>query len=215
MKRYLFFILILVIHYSCIAQNHFLFFAGPQATSARYKIKDQKQETGYKFGFQAGVGWKIPFDINLFFAPAIYYNLKGYKVTLKDPAFPPSLFAKNNNTTLHSIDFMPMLQLDFGAQPAHLFLKVGAGMDFVFSGREKFDLTTGESIDRKMVFSFGDYGRYTSNAVVHFGYETVGRIMIFGHYTYGLGSLNNADKGPVIRHRIMGVSVGKYLKKNK
>jgi outer membrane protein with beta-barrel domain len=208
-------VLILILHFSCIAQNRFLFFAGAQATSARYKIMDQKQETQYKFGLQAGIGWKIPFDLKLFFTPEIYYSLKGYKVTLKDHAFPPSIFAKNNNTTLHTIDIIPMLQYDFGNNPAHLFIKVGAGIDFVISGREKFDLSTGETIDQKMVFSFGDYGRLTSNAVVQFGYETAGEIMIFGHYTYGLGSLNNADGGPQIRHRIFGVSAGKYLNRKK
>jgi hypothetical protein len=205
------FILILVFHYSSISQNHFLIFAGPQATSALYKIKDVKQETQFKYGLQAGIGWKILFDIRLFFAPEIYYSMKGYKVILKDHAFPPSIFAKNNNTTVHTIDFIPMLQYDFGNHPAHLFMKVGAGVDFVFSGREKFDLSTGETIDRKMVFSFADYGRITSNAIVQFGYETAGGILFFGHYTHGLGSLNNADGGPVIRHRIIGISIGKYL----
>jgi len=215
MKKNSLLVLILFIHFTCLSQTRFLFFAGPQVTSARYVIKDVKQETQYKFGFQAGIGWKIPFELNLFFAPEIYYSLKGYKVTLKEHAFPPSIFAKNNNTTLHTIDFIPMLQYDFGSHPAHLFIKVGAGIDFVFSGREKFDLSTGETIDQKMVFSFGDYGRFTSNAIVHFGYETAGGILIFGHYTYGLGSLNNADGGPNIRHRIFGVSIGKYLNRKK
>ena len=33
---------------------------------------------------------KVVFDNQFFFYPSIYYSLKGYKVTLKDPAFPPT-----------------------------------------------------------------------------------------------------------------------------
>ena len=164
---------------------------------------------------EAGVNWKIPFDVNLFFAPAIYYSMKGYKVTLNDAAFPPSLFAKNNDVRLHAVDFAPLLQYDFGKHPSHFFIRIGPAVDVIFAGKEKFDLSTGETISRKMKFTFGDYGRFTSNVIVHFGYESLSGFIIFAHYTYGLGSLNNADGGPEIKHRIFGLSVGKYLRKKR
>jgi len=63
-----------------------------------------------------------------------------------------------------------------------------------------------------MKFSFGDYGRFTSSAIARLGYQMQNGFFFFGHVTYGLGSMNNADNGPKIRHRIFGVSVGKYFK---
>ena len=63
-----------------------------------------------------------------------------------------------------------------------------------------------------MKFSFGDYGRFTSSAIARLGYQMQNGFFFFGHVTYGLGSMNNADNGPKIRHRIFGVSAGKYFK---
>jgi hypothetical protein len=215
MQKKILIIITLLNCYNCFAQTQFSIFAGPQAVSARYTVNDTKQPNQYKYGLEAGINWKIPFDVNLFFAPAIYYSMKGYKVTLNDAAFPPSLFAKNNDARLHAFDFAPLLQYDFGKHPSHLFIRIGPAVDVIFSGNEEFDLSTGETISRKMKFTFGDYGRFTSNVIVHLGYESLTGFIIFAHYTYGLGSLNNADGGPKIKHRIFGLSVGKYLRKKR
>ena len=75
------------------AQTRFSFFAGPQATTVHYVVRGSEQSTDFKFGFQAGVGAKIEFDNKLYFSPAIYYSLKGYKVVLKQGAYPPGLLA--------------------------------------------------------------------------------------------------------------------------
>ena len=213
MQKKILIIIVLFSCFNCFAQTKFSFFAGPQAVSARYTVKGTKQPNKYKPGVEAGINWKIPFETNLFFAPAIYYSMKGYKVTLNDAAFPPSLFAKNNDVRMHAIDITPMLQYDFGKDPSHFFIKIGPAVDVIFAGKEKFDLSTGETISRKMKFTFGDYGRFTSIIIAHFGYETLAGFIIYAHYSYGLGSLNNADGGPQIKHRAIGISVGKYLRK--
>lgn len=215
MQKKILIIIVLLNCYNCFAQTQFSIFAGPQAVSARYMVNDTKQPNQYKFGMEAGVSWKIPFEVNLFFAPAVYYSMKGYKVTLNDAAFPPSLFAKNNDVRIHAFDIAPLLQYDFDVHPSHFFISIGPAVDFIFSGKEKFDLSTGETISRKMSFTFGDYGRFTSNVIAHFGYESLAGFIIFAHYTYGLGSLNNADGGPRIKHRIFGLSAGKYLTKKR
>jgi hypothetical protein len=67
-------------------------------------------------------------------------------------------------------------------------------------------------VKRKMKFAFTEYGRFTASANWHLGYETAKGLMVYGWYELGIGSLNNADNGPRILHRIAGVSVGWLLK---
>jgi hypothetical protein len=196
----------------CLAQVQLAFFAGPQATSAHYMVGENKQPAEFKYGLMGGAAAKVVFDNQFYFFPSIYYSLKGYKVTLKDPSFPPTELANNNNTTIHTIEIAPLFQIDFNKNPAHPFVRFGPAVDYAFAGREKFDTTSSTggvgTIDRAMLFSFGDYGHFTAQAVVHLGYETGKGLMFFAFYEHGIGSLNNADNGPRILHRIAGVSVG-------
>jgi Outer membrane protein beta-barrel domain len=197
---------------TCMAQQpQFNFFAGPQLTSSRYLIQGKKQPTTNKYGFHAGIGVKVPFENNLYFSPVAYYSLKGYKVKFNRRAFPPDLRAVDNNTTIHTFELGALLQYDLSRKPNHFFLKLGPSLDFQLFGKEKFKLDDNTTIDRKMVFSFGDYGHYAASALVVLGYETANGLIIAGQYSYGLGSINNADNGPSILHSVLGLSVGKYL----
>lgn len=194
------------------AQVRLAFFAGPQTTSASYKVAGKNQPNDYKYGFMAGAAAKVDFENQLYFFPSVYYSLKGYKVALNDPAFPPTEFAKNNNTTIHTIEISPLFQIDLSKNPSHYFVRFGPAVDFAFSGRERFDTvgmagTTG-TVDRPMIFSFGDYGRFSAQANLHFGYQASTGLMVFAFYQHGFGSMNNADFGPRIFHRIAGISVG-------
>jgi hypothetical protein len=190
-------------------------FVGPQATAARYTILNQKQKGEYKYGFQAGVGFKVPFENRLFFAPAGFYSLKGYNVTFTQFAFPPDVNAKDNNTTIHTFELAALLQYDLSGQPGHAFIKAGPSLDFHLFGKETYNLMNGESVSRNMKFSNGDYGHFSANMLAQFGYETSGGFMIFVQYTHGMASTSNADGGPKIRHRAYGISIGKYLNRKK
>ena len=190
-------------------------FAGPQITTAEYKVNGQKQPANNKTGFQAGVLLKVPFDNHLFFSPNVYYSLKGYDVELKEGSFPPSTLAKDNNTTIHTLEVGGFLQYDFSTNPGSFFIKAGPAFDYIFSGKETFTLVDETVVNQPMKFSYGDYGRITASLNLQFGYETPGRYMFFVHYAHGWGSMNNADNGPKIKHRILGLSVGKYLSKRK
>lgn len=194
------------------AQTRFAFFAGPQASTVHYVVRGSEQSTDFKFGFQAGAGAKIEFDNRLYFTPAIYYSLKGYKVVLKQAAYPPGLLAINNNTTVHTLETAFLLQFDFSNRASHFFLKGGPSLDFQLAGREKFDLDDGSQINRKMKYGFGDYGRYAASAILQVGYETASRYIFYVHYAHGLANLNNADEGPSVYYRVIGISIGKYLK---
>ena len=194
------------------AQVELAVFGGVQATSARYSVREKKQATSSKTGFMIGAGLKVPFEGSLYFFPSAYYSRKGYKVDLQDPAFPPTEFAVNNNTELHTLELAPLFQVDLSRKPSHFFVRFGPSVDFAFSGKETFDTVglsgTRGTVTRNMVFSFGDYGRITGAANLHFGYEMPRGLMVFAHYSYGLGSLNNHDYGPRIKHIIYGLSLG-------
>lgn len=200
---------------SANSQVQFNFFAGPQATTANYTIGGTKQETEMKIGFHAGIGMKVAFENQLFFAPAAYYSLKGYKVTYNKFNALPDVNAKDNNTTLHTFEVAPLLQFDFNNNPSHFFIKAGPGLDFQLIGNEKFNLLTTGSVDRKMKFSYGDYGHFSANGLFQLGYEAGNGLIIFAQYTHGLASINNMDGGPQIKHRVFGISFGKYLNRKK
>jgi hypothetical protein len=193
---------------SANCQVEFSFFAGPQATSARYTINNEKQKSNLKYGFQAGLGLKVPFENKLSFCPAAFYSMKGYKVTFTQFLYPPDADAKDNNTTA-------LLQYDFDNQPDHFFFKGGPSLDFQLFGRETFNLKTSGSVTRNMKFSFADYGHYAANMLAQFGYETGSGLFLFAQYTHGMASINNTDGGPKIRHRAYGISIGKYINRKK
>jgi len=215
LSRILVLLLITAAFENCDAQMQVTAFAGPQITSAQYKVSGEKQSVDYKMGFTAGGGLKVVFDNQLYFFPSLYYSLKGYKVNLKDGAFPPSTNAVNNNTTIHTIELCPLFQVDFNKRPSHLFVRFGAAVDFAVSGKESFDslnTMTGhvDHVSRPMKFAFTDYGRYSASANLHLGYETGNRFLVWAFYNHGIGNMNNADNGPRILHRIGGIAFG-YL----
>lgn len=210
MKPLLVFALIfLLLTATASSQSKFGFFLGPQMTTAKYKINGYEQSTSSKFGFHAGVNWKIPFEEKIFFAPAIFYSMKGYKVEFDRPSVPPDADAIDNNTTIHTGEVAALLQFDFGKSASHFFFRAGPTLDFQLFGKERFNLDGGGETDRSMKFSFGDYGRYAANFLLQLGYEMEKGTQIFATYSHGMTNINNADDGPAIRHRVFGLSVGK------
>jgi hypothetical protein len=213
MKKTLLLSVLVAFSYICQSQSQFGIFAGVQATSAKYTIVNVKQTCDNKYGFNLGIGWKIPFENKLYFSPAIFYSLKGYKVKFDRYSYPPDSFAVDNNTSIHTFELGFLLQFDLSQKPNHFFIKGGPSLDFQLSGREKFHRNNGDLIDQKMPFSFGDYGHYSASALIQFGYETHKGFVIAAQYTHGLTSINNHDGGPQIKHRAYGISFGKYFHK--
>jgi hypothetical protein len=105
-----------------------------------------------------------------------------------------------------------MLQWDFTKTPSHVFFRLGPSIDVAFSGTETYDtLSTSGNINavtQKMKFSYTSYGKISAAINMQLGYQAGGGFMVFAHYAYGIGSMNNADFGPRIVHRIAGLSVG-------
>jgi len=215
MKIFISTIVALFIVSSANSQVEFGIFGGPQATSASYKIKEVKQKTDYKFGFQFGGMMKVPFEGNLYFAPAAFYSMKGYKATFNRVSFPPDSFAVDNNTTFHNFELAALLQYDFGTKPGHFFLKAGPSLELQLLGTEKFNRSNDVAVDRKIRFGFADYGRYLFNFLTILGYETSSGFTIHGQYSLGLANTINTDGGPTVKHQAFGISFGKYFNRKK
>lgn len=198
------------------AQPEFGVILGGQATRASYTTPEinlgkTKQDTRMKFGFQAGGTARMQFEGKLYFSPAVFYSMKGYKASFTRPSFPPDSFAVDNDVTLHTFEIAPLFQYNFSEADNHFFIKAGPSIDVQLFGKEKFNRSTGGSVNRNMKFSYSDYGRFGANLLLHLGYETSNGLIIFGHYTHGIGSIVNTDNGPRIFHRAMGISIGKYF----
>ncbi|HVK97725.1 MAG TPA: outer membrane beta-barrel protein [Flavisolibacter sp.] len=191
------------------SQTMFSIFAGPQVTGAKYSIKGVEQTTDYQTnGLMAGISLRMPIEEVVYFTPAVYYSKKGYKVNFNNISNPPDSAALNNNTSINSIEVAPLIQVAFSNRPTHAFIRFGPTIDFNISGTERFEKTTGEIGNRNMTFSYDAYSFATTAATIQLGFQTKSGFQIFGHYGHGLGSLNNIDEGPKIRHRIAGITLG-------
>ena len=190
-------------------------FAGPQITSARYTIRDAKQDTEAKQGFMAGAALKSFIEGPAYFAPMLYFTKKGYKVSFDRPAFPPDSGALNNNTSVYTLELAPLVQFDLSKKTNHFFIRFGPSFGFNLWGSEQFDSIGNKPIEQDMIFSFANYSHATISMNGHIGYQHNSGFSIFAQYAYGLTSLNNADLGPTILHRAAGISIGWRLGRKK
>jgi hypothetical protein len=211
--NYYTFVLLITLACSSHAAGQLTIFAGSQQNNAEYIIARRDQETEAKIGFMAGVGFKKQVEGPFYFSPMLYYSQKGYKVTYNASAFPPHPDALNNDVTLHTIELSPLFQLDMSSKPSYMFVRFGPSFVANVSGKETFDTIGGKPTTRNMVFSFGDYSHGTIAFTGVLGYQHKGGLTIFAHYSHGTSNLNNADYGPVIYHRTLGLSLGWKLGK--
>jgi hypothetical protein len=214
MKRIIIFFIVVFYCDTIFSQEvQFEIFAGPHLSSTTYSISSATQPTDTKVGFHLGAGYKIPFDGILFFSPSISYAMRGYEVQFNQPSYPPDLLAIDNNTTFHEIDVDPLLQFDLSKKANHLFIKAGPSFNFILSGKEKYNLATGEYIGRSMKFSTtNSYGRYNASLVGQFGFETSKGFIIYAYYLRGLISMNNETQGPSIYNSMYGLTLGVSFK---
>jgi hypothetical protein len=186
-------------------------YGGPQLTSASYSINGIKQETEYKAGFMGGVGLQSNIEGPVFFTPMLFFSRKGYKVSYNQRAFPPDSGAVNNNTTINTIELAPLVQVNFSQQASHGFIRFGPSFDFNLSGTEQYDSTNNKTTTRNMVFSFTNYSHATISMNGQLGFQHRSGFVAFAFVNLAVSSLNNADYGPKIFHRVGGIAVGWQL----
>lgn len=188
--------------------------AGVHNHSVNYTIGGTTQPSTAQFGYQFGVNLKVFFEERLFFNPFLLYSLKKYQVRFNRPSYPPSDAAINNDVTMYTIEFAPLLQYDFSYHPSHFFIRFGPSLDVGVGGRETFDLNNNTKQTQNITYSNSQYSRFAASGVIHLGYEINNNFSIFAHYEHGFVNRSNADDGPKIFHRTVGISLGKYFGKN-
>lgn len=215
MKQFCLSGLAILFFFAANAQIDLFVFGGPQATTARYVIEGTKQETGYKVGAFAGIGSKMRLEGIFSFAPAIFYSLKGYTVDYNRSSPYPLPNAKSNDVTIHTVEVAPLLQFDLSQKAKHFFIKVGPSIDINISGREKLVQSNNTTLNRKMDFAFNSYSHIGASLIGQLGFEVSNKFNIAAQYALGIGSINNHEQGPSIKHRNIGLSVGYYFKRYK
>jgi len=210
-------LLLLVLSFCSLAtlNAQLTIFGGAQMTSAQYSIRDVDQKTSYKTGFMGGLSLKTLIEGPVYFAPMLYFSRKGYDVVFDRPNFPPDSGAVNNNTVINTVELAPLIQINFSKKASYAFLRLGPSFDFNLSGREVFDSTSGKRISRNMRFTFSDYSHATVSMNAHTGFQHKSGFTFFAFFSLGVSSLNNADFGPKIYHRIGGIAAGWTLGKKR
>ncbi|MET0634731.1 MAG: porin family protein [Chitinophagaceae bacterium] len=213
MKQFLLFTAMILIALTSNSQNKVLLYGGPQITSAFFSVNGKEQHVTAKPGFHIGTGLKVPFENHLYFAPTLFYSLKGYKVTLTEPATPPEPTATSNETRIHTLEIAPMLQYDLTMKASHLYFKVGPSIDVQLAGRETIIFEDKSETTGKMKYGFNNYGYVGANILAQFGYENKSGFIMAATFSHGLGSINNIDYGARILHQVISLSFGKYIKR--
>jgi hypothetical protein len=181
--------------------------AGYNYSTATIMENGVKQKTGYVSGYGAAIMLKTWFDGVLHFSPYIAYNRIGYSYS------PMGNHIKQIENTIHYIDVVPALSFDFPVGPARSFIAgFGPVIGFAISGKEKSTDENGISTEKKMVFSFGDYGRYDAGLTANIGYR-FNKYLLEISYRYSLTDMeNNEDINRDIRTRMFNMSVGYYFR---
>lgn len=182
-------------------------FAGPLLTTANYKIGDARQVVDPKTGFVAGVALTTLVEGPIYFSPSFSFKRKGFKVSFDRPSTPPDGKAKSNDLTVNAFALAPLLQVNFSKNESRLFVRFGPALEIAASGKENFVKTTNETVKRPAPFGPTAYSRTTTWADLQLGFQHGGRLGFFAFYEQGLSSLNNADLGPVVMQRVVGVAV--------
>ena len=141
------------------ARAQFRIFGGPQLTGANYTVQEANQPTERRQGFMAGIGLTTAVEENFFFSPSLYYSQKGFTVTYNRPSVPPDADARNNEVSLQTVAFAPLLQVNLAKGKSTVFFRFGPAIEVGVAGRERFDSAGIKTVDRNLRFSATAYSR--------------------------------------------------------
>jgi len=176
-----------------------------------YTVRGAAQKTSFVPGAGIGVLAKIPFEGPLYFTPSLSFSAKGFQVVLTDTASNPGIDVTRNNARLYVMELAPLLTLYLQQKGTQPFVQFGPVIDVAGFGTEQIRLNSGQNLSRTMKFAPDAYGRITAGLMVRLGVETPKGVFLSAQYQHGLGSQNNADLGPDIRYRTIGLSFGKIF----
>lgn len=189
------------------AQTKIAIKAGANISTARVYQNDVKLDTKYNTGYGVAVLFKVPFDGPLHFSPSVGYNRRGYTY------MPASGTITQYQNTIHYIDILPALSLDFPVGGNSFVLSAGPHFSAALAGTEK---TTSANVvsSSKMTFSTANhYGPVDVGLAGSIGYH-LKKILVEAGFQLGLSNINNdveTDKRN-IQNRMISLQVGYYFK---
>lgn len=180
------------------------FGVGGQMTTAKYKDSfGVSKSTSSKYGFRAYWMGRVNLEGNIFFSPEVGYTLKGF--TVKSP----EAGVAEQEIVLHYFEVKLLQEYTFNEK---FFIKVGPSISGAITGNMKSLSTTGLRSNSKLPFNFGAWGRFEACinicGGIHFGNGWIAELAL----SDGLSSIYDGDDGPKVKNRLVGLSIGKYLR---
>ena len=198
----------MLVYFFASAQTRIAIKGGYNHSTAKVKVDNITQPTGFMPGINLGMQLKTSFEPPLHFTALVYYNLRGFSVT------PLNGTVQKIETHLHYINLAPLLTYDIATdEQHHLSLSTGPMAGFAFSGTQKIT-EAGVTSSSKIKFSTSDnYGLFDLAVYNSIGYH-FNKMFIEASYYWGFVSINNNEETDKtnIKNRGFGLSLGYYIK---
>ena len=151
-------------------------------------------------GFHLGVLVRVPFDTKLYFVPQLLYSYKTYSIQYNN-IYNDSV--KDSRLKLNYIEVPVLLEYVTRENKPHMFFQFGPSFSIGISGKQQITSLDGSTQSEKMILNFSHFERFEFNLVGRVGYQFQNKFSIWAGYSYGLGTIVDADKGPVIKPRMV------------
>lgn len=211
MKKSILTLFTAIIVFCAGAQTKIAIKGGFNYNTARVYQYGVKQPNKFNPGFGIGILIKTQFDGLLRFSPYAGYNMRGYKydriVGANDTTF---------SNTIHYLDLVPALSLDFpaGGSDDNLFVVSGGPqLGIALAGTEKRTVKGVTTSSRMKINTDGDYGFFDLGLGMSIGYHTRKFLVEVG-YQLGFANINNDGDldGRNIRNRMISFNLGYYIR---
>lgn len=197
----------LIIYKASPAQTKTAIKAGANISTARVYQEDQKLDTKFNPGYGIGILFKVPFEGVLHFSPWLAYNRRGYTYA------PKTGNITQYKNTIHYIDIMPALSVDFPSGKNSLVLSAGPHVSVAIAGTEKVSAGNTSSSSKMKFSTSANYGLIDLGMGGSIGYH-LKKFFVETSFQLGLANINNnveADKRN-IRNRMISLHAGYFLK---
>ncbi len=207
MKKILVVLLAGIVFQQSFAQNKVAIKAGYNYAFVKATYSGVKQPYDAKSGFGVAALIKIPFDGVLHFSPFVGYNMRGFTIKPKTGSI------KKEEFTLHYLDIVPALSLDFPVNDNAFVISAGPYLGITNFGHLKNTDENGAVQSGKIKFGYDSYGWFDVGLSTSIGYH-MKKFFIEAGYTHGFACINNNEEfdGRNIQNRMLSLNFGYYFK---
>lgn len=189
------------------AQTKIAVKGGATFSTARVYVGSEKQDTKINAGYGMGILFKVPFEGVLHFSPWVAYNRRGYEYTPKTGSI------SHYKNTIHYIDMVPALSVDFSMGKNSLVISAGPHVSVAVGGTEKTS-TGNTTSSHKMKFSTSsNFSLVDLGLAGSIGYH-IKKFFVEAGFQPGLANINNNVETDMrnIRNRMISLQVGYFIR---